>query len=353
MIARIASPQSTLHLRPVWRFARLWDVKLSAEQPRVSIIIPTWNRRDLVMACLESLSGQTFSEAETIVVDDASSDDTVEVVGRAYPEAKIQRLPENRRFAAAVNSGIRRARGEWVFLLNNDVTMAPDALERLVEAAETQDADMAGPLILWRGNPDTIYSAGDRIGVNGRPESIGFREPLAGFVFPDTVFGVSAAAGLYRKSLFDRVGLLDERFVAYFEDSDFCFRARLAGARAVLAPGAVAYHIGSASIEGQTWWRSAQCFRNHALLVIKNMPWPLLAKYWPRIARERLHQGSCLFSSARAAFGASGALGVLAQTVLSLVRAIPHALAERRPIQRARVLSVRELDDLLRAGRKP
>lgn len=341
------------NLRAATGFVSLWVVKLSGKQAKISVVIPTWNRRDLIMTCLESLAAQTLDEAEIIVVDDASSDDTLEALAQAHPEVRVLRLLENRRFAAAVNAGLRIATGEWVFLLNNDVTLEPEALATLLRVAETRQADMAGPLILWSGNPDTIHSAGDRIGVNGRPESIGFRQPLAGFVFSELIFGVTAAAGLYRRSLFERVGLLDETFVAYFEDSDFCFRARLAGAKAVLVSEAVAYHIGSASIAGQTWWRSAQCFRNHGLLVIKNMPAPLLLKYGPRIVLERLHQAHSMFSSARAAFGALAALGVVARTLLSFARAFPHALVERRRIQRGRNLSVGELEALLWDDRTP
>ena len=321
--------------------------------PRVSVIIPSFNRCDLAVRCLESLYRQRFLDFETIVVDDASTDDTVAVLQTDFPQVTVLRQARNAGFAVAVNAGLRQARGEWVFLLNNDVTLEADCLQRLLDAAKAQQADMAAPLILWADTPDAVYSAGDRIGVNGRPESIGFRAPLEGFVFPKRIFGVTAAAGLYRRAIAERIGLLDEDFVAYFEDADWCFRARLAGFRAILAPEARAYHIGSASIEGKTWWRSAQCYRNHALLVLKNMPFPLLVRYMPQLLRERAHQMRSACTSARAAFGAAKALRIVAAAWFSLLIRLPGVLRKRHAIQKLRILSVSEIDAALRGKETP
>lgn len=315
--------------------------------PRMSVVIPTWNRCDLATTCLHSLEMQTFRDFETILVDDGSTDDTVRTVQRDFPKVRIESLKKNRGFAIATNTGIRAARGEWLFLLNNDVTLAPDCLERLLASAETQRAHMVAPLIFWQENPDLLYSAGDRIRINGRPEAIGFRRPRNEFPLPARIFGVGAAAGLYHRRIFDTVGLLDEKFVAYFEDSDLCFRARLAGFTAALAADASASHAGSATLRGKTWWRSAQCFRNHALLVIKNMPLPLFLQHAPVILAERVHQARQLFSSARVEFGAARALGLLVKTGFSIAQCLPHALRERRRIQRSRRINLRDLEALL------
>ncbi len=315
-------------------------------RPQVSIVIPTWNRCDLVMACLESVAQLESVRYEVIVSDDGSTDTTAERVTAAYPEVRVVRRAKNGGFAVAVNAGVAVAQGEWIFLLNNDVTLEPDCLARMLEVAQLSAADMVAPLLLWRDEPTVVYSAGDRIGVNGRPESIGFRTQLKEFTLPTRIFGVSAAAGLYRRVLWDTVGGLDENFTAYFEDSDLCFRARLAGFTAALAPQACAYHIGSASIAGKTWWRSVQCYRNHALLVYKNMPAPLLWRYAAPLFREHLHQVYCAFSAARTEFGALGALRILARTCFSLGCKLPAALRARRRIQSQRKI---DLDALQRA----
>lgn len=321
---------------------------MSDQSPSVSVVIPTWNRCDLATACLESVARQTYVPHEVLVVDDGSTDDTAVEIGRRFPSVKVLRLERNQGFAVAVNHGIRAATGDFIFLLNNDMTLDPECIERLVATVSRTCAAMIAPLVLWRDRPEHIYSAGDRILTNGRPESIGFRALRSGFAPPSFIFGVSAGAGMFSRSLFARVGLLDESFTAYFEDADLCFRARLAGFTAALCPEAIAYHIGSASLTGRTWWRARQCFRNHALLVIKNMPGPVLLRFLPRILRERLHQARRCFSASRAAFGALRALMVLIGASISLWAALPKAVRARYGIQRVRVLSSREVTQLLR-----
>jgi len=314
---------------------------------RVSVVIPTWNRKDLVLDCVASLKRQTFQEFEVLVVDDGSTDGTAQALEERFPDVRLVRLPENRGFCVAINAGIRAAAGDLVLLLNNDIVLEPGFLDALVKAADSSKAALFAPLLFWRDAPDVIHSAGDSQYANGRPESIGFRCPAEGFRFPETIFGASAAAGLFRRAVFDRVGVTDERFVAYFEDSDLCFRARLAGFGATFVPDAVGYHIGSASIAGRTWWRTRQCYRNHALLVVKNMPLWLLVKNAHRILGERVHQARQLFSAARCEFGAIRAAGMLALAWCSILRQVPHALAERRRIQHNRTITCRELESML------
>jgi len=324
-------------------------VARSNDRPAISVIIPTWNRSDLVCRCLDSLSAQTFADVEWIVVDDGSTDDTVDVVTRGFPRARVVSMPDNRGFAVATNAGIRAANGAWLFLLNNDMTLEPNCLARLWAARD--QADMLAPLVLWDGDRETIYSAGDRIAPDGRPESWGFRAARGTFTPPPRVFGVSAGAGLFRREVFERVGALEESFGAYFEDADLCFRARLAGFTAAFAGDAVAYHIGSASIQGRTWWRSVQCYRNHGLLVIRNMPASLLLRHGPAILRERIHQFGRAFSAVRTELGAARALVRCLGAWLSLCARLPRAIACRRRIQGMRVLPIADLRVLLEEGK--
>jgi GT2 family glycosyltransferase len=123
-------------------------------------------------------------------------------------------------------------------------------------------------------------------------------------------------------------------------------RARLAGYDCAVAPEAIAYHVGSASLGGKIWWRARQCFRNHALLIIKNYPLALLARYWPAIARERAHQARMMFSSARAEFGFARAIGIFLGAAGSLIVALPGAVRARGHLRR-RVLSNRDFMALL------
>ncbi len=194
----------------------------------LTIVIPTYNGIDLLRECLASLGAQSFTDFEVLIVDDGSDEDIESFAAAEFPHARVLRLSQNAGFAAAVNTGLREVKTDCVMLLNNDMTLEAECLEKLMSAIEESAAAMVAPLVLWKDYPETIYSAGDRIRRNGRPESIGFRCLRKDFEFSETVFGVSAGAAVYRKEVFERVGLLDERFVAYVEDADLSFRARLA-----------------------------------------------------------------------------------------------------------------------------
>ena len=317
----------------------------------ISIVIPTWNYSDLLMECLASLDKQTRPADEIIVVDDGSTYDVTDTVSRDFPHIRVLRRDFNGGFARAANTGLQAAKGEWILLLNNDMTLAPDFLEHMF-AATTGEAKLLAALVLWKDDPDTIYSAGDQLHVNGRPEAIGFREPLEGFTMPESIFGVSGGAALIHRSVFETVGYLDESFVAYFEDVDLCMRARLAGFQATLVPEARAWHVGSASIADRTWWRSAQCYRNHNLLLIKNYPIALLPKYLFAIKREQWHQARQCFSACRCEFGAIKALAITLKTFGSICIASFPALVKRKHIQRQRTMAIKDFERLLTGARK-
>ncbi len=317
---------------------------------RIDVVIPTWNRKDLLEECLRSLREQEFRDFHIIVVDDGSTDGTADFAAEAFPGVELIRLPRNRGFCAAVNAGIAASSAPLVLLLNNDMTLDARFLGALAEAAAHSEARLFAPLVLWQDEPVRIYGAGDRQCRNGRPESIGFREPLDGFDFAERPFGVSAGAGLYRREVFEMVGVFDERFVAYFEDSDLNFRARRAGYDAEFVRDAIAFHRGSASLGDRTWWRSRQCFRNHALLVLKNMPLPLMVKYAPRIVAERFNQMARLVSSARTQVGLLRALGVLVAAGFGIIALLPHAIASRMAFRPKVRRSWREIDALMVDG---
>lgn len=313
----------------------------------MTVVIPTYSRTDLLEECLESLSKQTFKDFDVIVVDDGSERGVPEAVLRSVPKTIVIRRERNGGFARAINTGIRTANSPLILVLNDDMTLAPGCLERLRLKLIESGAAIAGPLVLFREELNIVYSFGDRIRKSGRPESIGFRCVLTRLEYDEKPFGVSAGAALIRREVFDSIGLFDERFGAYFEDADLCFRARAGEFGVAVVREAVAYHVGGASIEGRGWWRARQCCRNHLLLVVKNYPMPLLMRYARKIAREHAHQCGRVVSSARTEFGLLGALTMLLSTWASILAAIPHALIARRAIQRARTLSIDAIESVL------
>lgn len=315
----------------------------------VSIVIPTWNHRELLVACLASVRAQTFRDYEVIVVDDGSTDDTRHWLAENAPDVTVVALGANRGFAFAVNAGIRVASSPLIFLLNNDMILAPDCLKQLVDAAQRCDesAAMFAPYVLFREKPDTVFCAGDAMLQNGRPVSLGYGVFRKDFTLSSEAFGVSAGAALYRTRLFEEIGLFDEVFGAYFEDADLSFRARLAGFRAVIVPEALSYHTGSASLEGRHVWRAQQCCRNHCLLVLKNMPNALLFRHGMAIGREHLHQVKRVFTVARSSRGFLFALKKVAETMWKILIVLPHACRERIRIQRCRRIDSQWLTRML------
>jgi GT2 family glycosyltransferase len=239
-------------------------------------------------------------------------------------EAEVIRRAENGGFARAANEGIRRADTSHVMLLNDDMTLAPDCIEQLMIGMRETGAAMACPLVLFRDQPDTIYSAGDTITRGGRPVSIGFRQKREGFVIERRPWGVSAGAAIYSRDLFEQVGLLDETFIAYFEDADLCMRARAAGFEVICMPEAVAYHVGSASQVGSTLWRTRQCYRNHALLVAKNLSARDMFVRAPWIFAERLHQTHRLIAAWRVEAGSLRASAEWMRAWGEVIRLIPR-----------------------------
>ncbi len=321
-----------------------------SETPLLSVIIPTWNGRALLAACLESLGRQTLRDFETLVVDDGSTDDTVEFIRTHHPDVHVVACPVNRGFVAAINRGLEDARGRWIFLLNNDVTLAENCIEGLMEMAHAGEHNMLAPLVLWTEDPRLVYSAGDAMGRNGRPASIGYKVARDALAVDGSPFGISGGYGVFSRELLDRVGCLDPAFGAYFEDSDLSFRARWAGYRAAVCLDAVAWHVGSATIQNRLWWRTRQCYRNHTLLVIKNFSLRLLWWNAGAILRERAHQSARLFRVARNEWGAARALFFCVHAWLGLAARIPGALLKRRAIMAHRRRSSAEIQALLTDG---
>ncbi len=235
----------------------------------VAAVIPHWNRRELLVALLESLRAQKLPFDEIIVADNGSSDDSAEVAERAG--ARVLRLGRNFGFAAAVNRGIEAARTDWVAILNNDVTLEPDWLRALLEAASRESAWFATGKILRAGAPGIIDGTFDEISRgacacrcgSGKTDGPWWNEPRSIRFAPMT-------ASLFRRDLFRELGTLDESFGSYLEDVEFGLRCALAGHGGVYVRAAVAHHRGSAT-RGE--WHSdtvRQIARNQVLMAAKH-----------------------------------------------------------------------------------
>jgi GT2 family glycosyltransferase len=217
-------------------------------EPLVVTVIPNWNLRDDLAACLESLRRARYSRHQIVVVDNASTDDSVALVRARFPEAHVIARAENGGYAAALNDGIEHARAlgaAYVFALNNDTIVDPDALATLVREMEANpDIGIAAPRVLLFADPSRLYRAGDRMyRWLPLPLSFGVRRHDGARYHRTIEFDyVSGCAMLIRAALFDIIGLFDESWFMYYEDSDFCRRARDRGFRITYVGRAVVYH---------------------------------------------------------------------------------------------------------------
>lgn len=248
----------------------------------MSVIIPSCNGRDYLEKCIPSIIGQMYRNLELVLVDNGSSDGSVEFTKTAFPDAKFVCNARNFGFAAAVNQGVRSSSGEYVFILNNDTALEPDCIQALLDAIRQWKRRRGGkvigvaPKILLQGRP-IIDSVGNAINPDGTAYNVGIGQvDLGQFDEPTRVIGACFAAAFIERSAFDRVGFLDESYFAYYEDVDWCYRANVLGYEFYSAPGAVLHHHHSGS--ARTLMTSDQKYylihRNMLRTVIKNYYYP-------------------------------------------------------------------------------
>ncbi|HXK61553.1 MAG TPA: glycosyltransferase family 2 protein [Acidobacteriota bacterium] len=213
----------------------------------ITVIIPTWNRGDLLRNCLESLRRQTVS-ASVLVVDNGSVDSTPAIMADCFPEFQYLRLESNHGFAKAINRGIERTGTEFIALLNNDTEADPGWIENGLKAfRQCSQCGIVASKMLNYWHRDRLDSAGDRYLRSGLPLKRGSGERSSSYEKLEPVMGASAGAAFYRRRLFDQVGFFDETYYMYLEDVDLSLRARLAGFECLYAPDAVVYHMEAAS----------------------------------------------------------------------------------------------------------
>jgi GT2 family glycosyltransferase len=296
--------------------------------PLISVVIPNWNGAHYLARCLRSLLDQAYGEKEVILVDNASSDGSVEVAQRTAPQARILRQSRNLGFAGAVNAGVRGARGAWIGVLNNDTEAEPAWLQQCADAIERHpDASFLACRILDYSVRNRVYSAGDcflRTGIGYRR---GQELPDCGLYGTECgIFSACGCAALYRRSALQELQGFDDSFFAYLEDVELGLRLQAKGHIGYYIPSAVVYHIGGASSGGEYSSLSVRLrTRNSLLLLLKSMPGRLIWRWCATIA---LGQSIWL---ARAV--AHGKLLSYSRGVAGVVPLLPKAIAGRRALR--------------------
>jgi GT2 family glycosyltransferase len=311
--------------------------------PSVSVIILSWNSAEHLPHCLASLSIQTFQHFEVIIVDNGSSDPGLEALEQKYPtlDLHLERLGSNRGFAVANNIGAGLARGRWLALLNADAFPKPDWLEKLLEAASKHpEFSFFSSRQLQFAHPDILDGAGDEYHISGLAWRRFYNHPAQNYgLKEEEVFSACAAAAIYNRDDFLRVGGFDESYFAYFEDVDLSFRLRLVGGRCLYVPGAEVCHVGSASSGKTSDFVMYHGHRNLVWTFFKNMPGYLFWWYLP------LHIGMNFFFGI--SFLVKGKGSAVLRAKLDAFYRLPDIIRKRRQIQETKKISTRDVSKVM------
>jgi len=319
--------------------------------PLVSAIVVNRNGARLLPESLASLFAQTWKEIEVILVDNASSDGSADAAREQYGERlRILRNARNEGFARGNNQAIELARGEWVFLLNNDAVLDPRAIEELMRAVGGRpDVGMLACRVLCYDKPNVIDSVGLLIYPDGVCRPRGWEEKDTGqYDRPEEILAPVGSASAWRRAMIDAVGAFDESYFAYLEDLDLGMRGQLEGWKALYVPTAVARHAKSTTAGNYSKFKAYQVERNRIYNAVKLLPRfilfvsPLftLNRYLMQFYAAMTHRG--LSDQLLKEYSWLELAWILARAYGAALIRLPALLAKRRGIARRRRISVAE-----------
>jgi GT2 family glycosyltransferase len=248
-----------------------------------AIIIVNWNGKPLLQACFDSLKKQTYKNFQVYLVDNNSSDNSIEFTKENYPEIKIIHLDNNYGFAKGNNEGIKVALKDsnikYIIALNNDTTVDKSWLKNLISASNLHPKIGAcASKTLYSGKKDTINSNGIAIYQDGHAISWRGFEKAKDFTKIEEIFAPSAVAALYKREALEKVGLFDDAFFMYQEEVDLAWRLRFGGYASIYVPNAIVYHLHSATSKAFSPLKAYYSERNRIWVVFKNFTWSMILK---------------------------------------------------------------------------
>lgn len=308
---------------------------------KVSVIVPNWNGIRFIGMCLDSLQRSDFDDSEVIVIDNGSVDGSRELIEEQYPWVRLIKMPRNMGFATACNAGIEASAAEYICLLNNDIEVEPTWLRELVEGMERHpECGMGTTKMMFLDDREVFYNTGDLFHAWSSGGGRGQGEKDVGqYDREDNVFGACAGAGIYRRELFESVGVFDEDFFIFAEDVDLNMRCQLQGFQAVYLPQAKVYHIGTATVGLYSDRYVYLCKRNDVYVLIKNMSLKLYCKYLWTILKHQMEDIRY--------FSYRGQGAVLLRSKLSVMKMLLPMLWRRLQIQRSRTVPDSEIEKLV------
>ncbi|MHB9097319.1 MAG: glycosyltransferase family 2 protein [Syntrophales bacterium] len=247
------------------------------EHPLVSVVVVCCNGVEITRKCLAGLFNQDYDPKEIIVVDNGSEEDVQGMVTGAYPQFRLIQIDRNLGFAGGYNRGIEAAHGKYIAIINNDAIASPQWLRALIEVAEKDPQIGAVASIIADGNRQNVLdSCGVGIALDGMSRQLMRGQAVPVLSAPKEVLVPSGCACLFRADALKAVGLFDESFFAYCEDTDLGLRLCWAGFKTVVAPDAQVTHYYSMTTGKYSLQKVFWVERNHFLVAVKNFPLALL-----------------------------------------------------------------------------
>lgn len=323
------------------------------ESKLVTVIVLNWNRKTLLKRCIDSLKAQTYRPLEIILVDNGSHDGSPDYIREHFPEVRLLVNEKNLGFCGGNNVGLREAKGDYIALMNNDAVMEPECIAEMVRSIEKgKDIGAVATKILLEDKPTHLDAAGIGICLDGLSIGRGRMEEASQYNEEAEVFFVSDCVSLYRKEMIADIGLYDDDFFAYAEETDMGWRARLKGWRTLYNPKAVATHSHSSTLGSYSPFKVFLVERNRVWVAIKNLPLVYLVKGLG-------YTFSRYFYQAYSVFAGKGAAGefvktmpkwqlawILVKAMASAALGIPKMLMKRREILGSRRITNKDIDVL-------
>jgi len=321
-----------------------------------SVVVLNWNGKAVIFECLDSLLRQTYRSLEIILVDNGSTDGSLDLVRNQYGHSLvIVESSTNVGFAEGCNIGIRASKGEFIALVNSDATVEPLWLAELVKGLQDPQVGMCASKIFYYDKRDLIENTGQTITRDGLGRTRGRLEKDEGqYDSFQEVFCPNGCAGIYRKHMLEESGLFDRLFFAYADDIDVGLRGRLLGYRCQYVPTAVAYHRLSSSfglfsplkaylVERNRLWVVIKCF---PLRHVLQAPWHTLTRYFYHFYGIFHRQGPMAQFVKKSSWLKLAWLAF--KVYLSTLWHLPHLLRERKKIWRKNQVSAQEFEQWLR-----
>ena len=321
------------------------------DTPLVSAIVVNWNGGDMLRQCLDSLFAQTWQRLEVILVDNGSSDSSLaDAQASCGDRLTVIANDRNLGFAKGNNQAFERAKGEWVFLLNNDAVAEPDAISELMTiAADKPEVGMLACRVSRFDQPIFFDSVGLLLYPDGVCRTRGWQEKDTGqYDNPEEVLAPHGCAAAYRRSMLDDIGVFDESYFCYLEDLDLGIRGQLADYKCWYVPTARIRHHKSATAGNYSKFKAFHVERNRIWVAVKLLPRFLLLvspmftlnRYLMQGYAAATHQG--LSDEFVKEYSYFQLIGLLIKAYLSALMRLPRVLKQRRAISRKRRISTRD-----------